>query len=301
MSTFGCVLDPVQLPLSKKSSLRSSQSTIGFQPFRSDATPGNSGSQRRHSGETGFRAAATARDDRFNPLEGQPLKNISVSSRQAELIAAPRSADRCDSSDFTGDRTALRSSASIKPRPRSAGPRSSKVHVCSKDREPMDSYQRKRQQQQLSALFREDSKTGEGVAHAPGSSTPSTVLETASTASTQCAGCSEWRRQEEQDELRKLRKEVKELEKELENKDFTVETIQRNLQNVCRLMASDRQELLLLRRRDGVSEVTKLRRELRENEEQRFQLEDEVEKLRQNNLLLQQKVCKLREGGPPTQ
>lgn len=118
-----------------------------------------------------------------------------------------------------------------------------------------------------------------------------------STASTQCASCGEWRRKQEQEELQRLRKEAKEMEEELENKGFTVETIQRNLQNVCQLLAADHQELMMLRRKEssGVN-IGKLKKSLRESEESRHALILEVEKLRNNNLLLQQKVCRLREG-----
>lgn len=118
--------------------------------------------------------------------------------------------------------------------------------------------------------------------------------DSASTASTQCASCGEWRRREEQEELRILRKKVKEMEEELKSKNFTVDTIQRNLQNVCRLLAADRQEITLLRRREP-ADTAKLKKELRESEDDRETVMKEVEKLRNTNLLLQQKVVRLRE------
>lgn len=103
----------------------------------------------------------------------------------------------------------------------------------------------------------------------------------------------------QEQEIRRLRKETKELSKELENQAFTVETIQRNLQNVCRLQDADRQELLILRKKEPSSgEVSRLRRELRESEDSRQAILEEVEKLRATNLQLQQKVCRLRETAP---
>jgi len=118
--------------------------------------------------------------------------------------------------------------------------------------------------------------------------------DSASTASTQCASCGEWRRKEEQEELRMLRKRVKEMEEELKSKNFTVDTIQRNLQNVCRLLAADRQEITMLRRKEP-PDAAKLKKELRESEDNREAVMKEVEKLRNTNLLLQQKVVRLRE------
>eukprot|EP00397_Hematodinium_sp_SG-2012_P061027 GEMP01080249.1.p1 GENE.GEMP01080249.1~~GEMP01080249.1.p1 ORF type:complete len:245 (+),score=52.36 GEMP01080249.1:61-795(+) len=109
-----------------------------------------------------------------------------------------------------------------------------------------------------------------------------------------------WVVEQQAAESRRLRKEAREMTLELENRDFTVQTIQRNLQNVCRLQAADRQELMIYHSKEPRgSEFEKLRRELRESEESRRALVEEVDTLRSNNILLQQKVCLLRDSPSP--
>jgi len=121
--------------------------------------------------------------------------------------------------------------------------------------------------------------------------------ETASTASTRCPECVDGKRREVyEDEIKRMRKRIKDLEEELKNKDFVNNNIQRNLQNMSRVMAADRQELVLLKnKKENKGDVGKLKDDLKQSETDRTVLQGEVQILKKNNLFLQEKVHRLRE------